>query len=195
MGNCWKFKCSVTLTLTLDPVEVTPTCTVRKGYQLVQPCDCSLTQYRNMAIWISWNMDIGRSLNSRDSFSRTKFNNWAQKRCSPAPILSPSTISFELYAKTAEEIDLERWTILNFGRSVTLTLTLDRVEVTLMRMYGRDLRTQSNYVVFGKKNFLWTYGRKDKTSNSSLVDLLGHRPCDDLKLVYLDLPICFRTSV
>jgi len=41
-GNCRKFECSVTLTL--DRVKVTST----------------YTQYRNMAIWISWNTDIGR---------------------------------------------------------------------------------------------------------------------------------------
>ena len=72
-----------------------------------QPRDCSITQYRNMAIWISSNIDIGRSLNSRDSFPRWKFKNRAPISCSPGPILWPSTISFELHAEMAEEIELE----------------------------------------------------------------------------------------
>ena len=73
-------------------------------------------------------MDIGQSLNSRDSFPRRKFKNRAQIGCSPGPILSPPTITFELHAKTAEEI--EKCTFRNFGSSVTLSWTLDRVEVT-----------------------------------------------------------------
>ena len=60
-----------------------------------------------MAVWISWNIDIGRWLNSRDSFPRRKFKNRAPTSCSPGPILWPPTISFELHAKVAEEIDLE----------------------------------------------------------------------------------------
>ena len=60
-----------------------------------------------MAIWISWNIDIRGNLNCRDSFRKRKFKNLAQITCRTDPILSPSTISFELYAKMAEEIDLE----------------------------------------------------------------------------------------
>jgi len=60
-----------------------------------------------MAIWILSNIDIGRSLNSRDSFPRWKFKNRAPTRCSPGPILWPTTISFELHAEMDEEIDLE----------------------------------------------------------------------------------------
>jgi len=60
-----------------------------------------------MAVWMSWNIDIPRSLNSRDSFPRRKVENRAQTSCSPSPILSPRNISFELHAKVAEEIDLE----------------------------------------------------------------------------------------
>ena len=60
-----------------------------------------------MTISVSRNMDIRRSLNSRDSFPKRKFKNRAQIRCSPGPILSPPTISFELHAKVAEEIDVE----------------------------------------------------------------------------------------
>ena len=52
-------------------------------------------------------MDIGQSVNSRDSFPGRKFKNRAPTSCSPVPILSPPTITFELHAKTAEEIDLE----------------------------------------------------------------------------------------
>ena len=52
-------------------------------------------------------MDIGQSLNSRDSFPGRKFKNRAPTSCSPGPVLSPPTIIFELHAKTAEEIDVE----------------------------------------------------------------------------------------
>ena len=40
---------------------------------IAQPCDCSTTQYTNTVIWMSWNIDIRRSLNCRDSFPRRKF--------------------------------------------------------------------------------------------------------------------------
>ena len=48
-----------------------------------------------------------RSLNSRDSFPRWKCKNRAPTSCSPGPILWRITISFELHAEMAEEIDLE----------------------------------------------------------------------------------------
>jgi len=41
----------------------------------------------------------------------------------------------------ADEIDLEKCTFHNFRSSVTLTLTLDRVEVMLVRICGRGLPT------------------------------------------------------
>jgi len=31
-----------------------------QDYQQAQPCDCSLMQYRNITIWISWNLNILR---------------------------------------------------------------------------------------------------------------------------------------
>ena len=62
-----------------------------------------------MAIWISSNIDIGRSLNSRDSFRRWKFKNRAPTSCSPGPILWTPTISFELHAEMAEEIYVEMY--------------------------------------------------------------------------------------
>jgi len=110
-----------------------------QDYQLAQPCDCSIMHYRNMAIWISWNINNWRSLNSRDSFPTRKFKNWALISCSPGLILSSSTISFELHAKTTEEIDLEKCNLRNFGGCVTLTL--DGVEVTLVCVSGRGLPT------------------------------------------------------
>jgi len=109
MGNCRKFKWSVTLTLTLDRVKVTTTYTVRVGLlACMQARDCSITHYGNTAIWISWNIDNRRSLNSRDSFPRRKFKNQAPTSCRPAGlILWLPTVSFELRAKVVEEIDLE----------------------------------------------------------------------------------------
>ena len=90
---------------------------------------------------MSSNIDNGRSLNSHDSFPRWKFKNRAPTSCSPGPILWPPTISFELHAEMAKEIDLEKCTFRNFGSSVTLTLTLHWVEVTLVRICGRGLPT------------------------------------------------------
>ena len=45
-------------------------------------------------------------------------------------LITATTITFELHAKMAKEIDLEKCNFRNFGSSVTLTLTLDRVKVT-----------------------------------------------------------------
>ena len=67
----------------------------------------SITQYRNMAIWVSWNIDILRSLNSRDSFPGRKFENRTSTSCRPRAAVSLSTISFDVHTKVAEEIDLE----------------------------------------------------------------------------------------
>ena len=49
-------------------------------------------------------------MNSHDSFLRWKFKNRAPTSCSPGPMLwPPTTISFELHAEMAEEIDLEMY--------------------------------------------------------------------------------------
>jgi len=82
----------------------------------------SITQYRNMAIWISWNIDNRRSMNSRDSFARRKFKNRAPTSCRPGPILWLPTISFELRAKVAEEIDLEMY---SYGQLSELQMVHD----------------------------------------------------------------------
>ena len=63
-------------------INIHSTC---RTYVLAQPRDCSIMQYRNMAIWMSSNIDIARSLNSHDSFSRWKFKNRAPTSCSPGP--------------------------------------------------------------------------------------------------------------
>jgi len=63
-------------------------------------------------------------MNSRDSFSGRKFKNRAPTSCSPGPILSLTTISFELHAKAAEEIDLEKCNVCKF---VSLKLDVKRV--------------------------------------------------------------------
>jgi len=67
-------------------------------------------------------MDTRRSLNSRDSFPRRKVKNRAQASCSPGTILSPSTISFELLTKVAEEIDLE---MCSYGRMLEVQMLRD----------------------------------------------------------------------
>ena len=163
MGSCRKFKWSVTLTL--DQVKVMSTYTVCVDYLHAQPRDCNVTHYRNMAIWISSNIDIGRSLNSCDSFPRWKFKNRAPTSCSAGPILSSSTISFELHAKTAEKIELEKCNFCNFGSS--MTLTLDRVEVTRVRICGWGLPTHQ---IRSKLDKLFVDVRTHLSSN-----LLCHR--------------------
>jgi len=60
-----------------------------------------------MAIWISWNIDIRRNMNSRDSFPGRKFENLAPTSCRPGAIVSLSTSSFDVHVKVAEEINLE----------------------------------------------------------------------------------------
>jgi len=56
------------------------------------------------------------------------------------PCYHYQTISFELHAKMAEEIDVEKCNFRNFTSSVTLTL--DRVKVILLHISGRGLRTR-----------------------------------------------------
>jgi len=75
------------------------------------------------------------------AFLDGNLKNRAPTSCSPGPILWPPTISFELHTKMAEEIDLEKCTFRNFGSTVTLTLTLDWVEFTLVRIWARGLPT------------------------------------------------------
>ena len=60
-----------------------------------------------MAIWMSRNINIRRSLKSHDSFCRRKFKNWAPTSRRQRPILWQPTVRFELRAKVAEELDLE----------------------------------------------------------------------------------------
>jgi len=112
-----------------------------------------------MAVWISWNIDNQQSLNSCDSFPRRKFKNRASTRCSPGPVLSPPTNRFELYAKTVEEIDLEKCNFCNFG---SLTMALDRVEVTLVHISGRGLPTHQIRWKSEKSFCGRTYGRTDR---------------------------------
>ena len=116
-------------------------------------------------------------MNSRDSFPRWKLKNRSPTSCSPGPILWPPTISFELQTEMAEEIDLEKCTFRNFGSSVTLTLTLDWVEVTLVRICDRGLPThQIRWKLEKLFVDVQTDGRTHLSSN-----LLGHLRGDDLK--------------
>ena len=79
----------------------------------------------------------------------------------------------------AEEIDLEKCTFRNFGSSVTLTLTLDRVEVTLVRIWGRGLPTHQIRWKSEKLSVdVRTYGRTDTTEFQSTTSSVG----DDLKI-------------
>ena len=95
----------------------------------------------------------------------------------------------------AEEIDLEKCTFRNFGSSVTLTLTLDRVEVTLMRICGgglptHQIRWKSEKLFVDVRTDGRTYGRTDGRTHLS-SNLLGHRRGDDLIRV-LPLEPCLK---
>jgi len=71
-ANFRKFKSPVTFTLTLDRVKVRSAFTVSvvsTFYKRAQPWLHSVTHYGNVAVWMSWNVDIRRSMNSRDSFA------------------------------------------------------------------------------------------------------------------------------
>ena len=96
-------------------------------------------------------------MTSRDSLPGKKFENRTPTSCTSCAIVSLSTISFDVHAKVAE-IDLEKCTFRNFGSSVTLTLTIDRVEVTLVRICGRGLPTHTKLNGNRKKTFC---GRTD----------------------------------
>jgi len=75
-----------------------------------------------MAIWIWWNIDIRRSLNSRDSFPGSIFESRNPTSCRPGAIVSLSTISFDLHAKVAEEIDLE---MCSYGQLLEVEMVCD----------------------------------------------------------------------
>ena len=91
----------------------------------------------------------------------------------------------------AEEIDLEKCTFRNFGSYVTLTLTLDRVEVTLVCICGQGLPTHEIRWKSEKKLFVdvRTDVRTDGHSN-----LLGHRRGDDLKIKSLQGQDCKQSG-
>jgi len=78
-------------------------------------------------------------------------------------MISRSTISFKLQAKMAEEIYLDKYldkcNFQDFRSSVTLTLTLYRVEVTPVRISGRRLPTHQIGSKSEKK--LFVDGRTD----------------------------------
>jgi len=87
-------------------INIHSTCRTTRRPNHVTVALCS-TEIWPFEIWISWNIDIWRILNSRDSFPRTKFKNRALTSCRSGPILWQTTVSFELREKVAEEIHLE----------------------------------------------------------------------------------------
>ena len=120
-ANCRKFKSPVMLTLTVDRVKVTPTYTVHVGlpaYPTIWLYLHAVPKY--VAIWLSWNIDITWSMNCSYTFPRKKFENRAPTGCRPGPILS--TISFDVHAKMAEEIDLE---MCSYGQLSEVQMVLD----------------------------------------------------------------------
>ena len=124
-ANCQKFKSAVTLTL--DWVKVISACTIPVGLQHAQQCDCSVTHYRNMAIWVSWNIDIRGTLNCCDSFRKRKFENQAPTSCRSGPILSPPTASFELHASGGGDRrrNVQLWAIVRSSNAQWPWLDLD----------------------------------------------------------------------
>ena len=144
-----------------------------QDYQRDQPCDCSLTQYQNMVMWISWNIDIPRSLNLRDSFPRRKFENRALTSCRRS-ILTANN-QFSATCEHGREDRPIECNFRNFESSVTLTLTLDWVEVTLVRTSGRGLLTYQIRSKSEKKTFCGRTDLRTADGHPSSVSLSGHR--------------------
>jgi len=74
----------------------------------------------------------------------------------------------------AEEIDVEKCNFRNSSSSVTLILTLDWVDVTLVRISGRGLpthqiRSKSEKLFVDGQTYIWTDGQTYLSSN--LYDL------------------------
>ena len=146
-----------------------------------------------MAIWMLSNIDIGRSLKSRDSVPRWKFKNRAPTSFSPSPILWPPAISFELHAEMAEKIDLEKCTFRNFRSS--LTLTLDRVEVTMVHICGRGLPTHQ---IRWKSEKLFvdvqTYGQTDTPEFQSTRSSPRRWPKNELYVQRLSIQLLLSSD-
>ena len=77
-----------------------------------------------------------------------------------------ATVCFELCGKMWEEIDLEKSNFRNFRKPVFLTFTLDRVDVTVMRIYEVYRHTKLDQ---NQRNLLWTYGWTHLSSFSKSI--------------------------
>ena len=88
----------------------------------------------------------------------------------------------------AEDIDLEQCNFRNFRSPVTWTLTLDLVEVILVRTSGRRVYPHTKLHRNRQKNFLWTYGPTDTPEFSNSIK---SSPGDDLtKIEQRDNNLC-----
>ena len=110
---------------------------------------------------MSSNIDTGRSLNSHDSFPRWKFKNRAPTSCSPGPILWPLTISFDLYAEMAEEIDLEmcsygQMSEVQMLRDLDLDLGLGQGHVIIHSMCSTT-RVLNHVTVMSRTTEIWPF--------------------------------------
>ena len=92
------------MTLTLDRVKVICICrtTSVPNHVTVASPSAEICGYLNV-------VKYRHSVNVSDTFPRRKFKNWPPRKCRPGPILSISTVSFELHAKVAEEIYVEMY--------------------------------------------------------------------------------------
>ena len=72
---------------------------------------------------------------------------------------------YDLHANMAEEIDLENCSFSKFRSSLTLTLTFDRVKVTLVRISGQGLPTPKIRLKLEKLCVRTTDGRTHLSSN------------------------------
>jgi len=82
----------------------------------------------------------------------------------------------------AEEIEVEKCNLRNFRSSVTLTLTLDQVEVTLVHISGQGLSTHTPNQIEIRKLFVdgQMYVQTDRPEFQSIKSLLG----DDLIIIW-----------
>jgi len=110
-----------------------------------------------------------------ESWPKTNYSAPISSR--PGPILSLTTITFELHAKMVEEIDLEKCNFRNFTSSVTLTLTLDRVEVIRVGISGRGL-PMPNLIDIG--NTFCRSALLNSTGHTRVPIFIRSSPGDDL---------------
>jgi len=117
-------------------------------------------------------MSTFREVWTRDSFLRSKLENQALTRCRPGPILSWSTISFDLHAKDSGDRPRKlQFSELQKPHDLDLGSDRGHTGAHLIKVYPHTKLHQN------RKKILWMYGHMDgRMDTPSSVSLLGHCP-------------------